>query len=243
MSGSRPRFEVINGSGASQSASVVRDFVVLEHRTIEPQQLTLALWASGTSVERLLSVGIEGLTFEVFRQVLLNAGVRYVVDIRHLASFRGGGFSASLVASMFVEFGITYERSFALANRYTGSSRNPHSVLERYAEHLRHEQQGAIEMLAQYLRNGPVLLLGTARQHTGTEREVVVELLAEHHLPLELLTLIEVPHSSSRPTWSLSLLGSPPGVDGETRAQKRRKTRGDTHKQLPLLSVDQDDET
>ena len=85
----RRGLRVIQGSDTGNAAEPVeRDFVVLEQRKLVGEQLKFAFWTSESSAERLLSIGIDGIDFGFFRRLLIEAGIRHVIDVRHLASFR-----------------------------------------------------------------------------------------------------------------------------------------------------------
>jgi hypothetical protein len=229
----RRGFRVIRGSGAkSTSVAVERELVVVEKRVWT--QLKFAFASQVSCRERLLSIGIDGIDFDSFRRLIIDAGVRHVIDVRHLASFRGRGFSPTLVDSTFREVGVAYERCFDLVNRYLGTSRNPHLVLQKYARHLRQEHGAAVARLVTYMQRGPILLLGREAAHFGTEREIIVQLIAEMHVPLEVFAPMprQVPDQSF--AWTSFLIAS---QVGKSRKRERMNKKPDADKGSSQLSL------
>jgi len=195
------------------------------------EQLALAGWASAACRERVLSVGFDSLDFHSFRRLLLDTGVRHVFDVRHLASFRGRGFSPALAEATFRELGVSYQRCVDLANEHVGSSPNQELVLQRYATRLRAEPSATLRHIAECALRAPLLLLGREPAHFGTEREVLVELLAERQLALEVVAAVD---RAPFWRWTSFLLGTP-GTKRDTPAPRPPTEKRSVPKQLPLL--------
>jgi Protein of unknown function, DUF488 len=192
MKSTPPRLSVLPGGGASSTRLRRADLALLEAQPAPAEQRTLAAWASSPCPARLLSVGISGLTFDAFQILLADAGVHFIIDLRHLAAFRGHGFSTEGTHSALRRLGIGYERCYELRNGFAGSSSNHHAVLQRYAAELRDTKADVLDKIVAYLRRGPVLLLGPEPTHAGTEREVVATLIGERFAaPLEVLALTQ----------------------------------------------------
>lgn len=180
----RRNFALLPGGG--QTAGAAKGQLAAVARPRE-EQLALASWQQPGAARRLLSIGFDALDFPSFQQVLKASGVRHVVDIRMLAAFRGRGFAPDIVGRTFRDLGVGYLRCRDLANIYASSSSNHHLVLKRYSAHLRENADGALSQVANLLLTGTVLLLGREAEHFGSDREVLVEQLAELHRPLELV--------------------------------------------------------
>jgi hypothetical protein len=228
-----PWLSLVEGYGTGAN-SRQRKLALVETRARPSEQLTFGIGAKAPNACRILSVGLEGLEFSTFYELMVVARVKYVVDIRHLASFRGRGFTPTLIDSSFQQLGIVYERCLDLVNPFLGTSQNSHWVLQQYATTLRQERSEALDRLADYLAHGTVLLLGRSPVHFGTEREVVTRLLAERLTRLELLALSSREAEANLWAWSSLLVGlaSSSTASPGTKSRKRsRQVRG----QLPLL--------
>ena len=229
-------FTLIKGEGqGTSSAATSRDFVVVDKRPSRAEQLTFASWANGVCTERLLSVGIDALDFNAFKQLLIDTGVRYVFDIRHLASFRGRGFSPALTETTFRDLGVKYERCFDLANEYVGTSRNQEWILHQYAARLRQHWSPTLDRMLECMTRAPLVLLGRERDHFGTEREVLVDMLAERQVPLELVVISE---RSSMWHWTSFLLGKPHDERDVQRSRNRPRRQTPSSKQMGLPEIE-----
>ncbi len=182
----RPRLHVISGGGQART-SARGELLSVPRALAREEQLHLAGWRDGGAPGRLLSVGFDVLDFYGFHHVLASAGVRHVVDVRLLASFRGRGFAPDIVERTFRELGVTYFRCQDLANTYSSSSLNQHLSQRKYRQHLEENATDAIRRIADLLLMGTVLLLGRDARHFGADRELLVEFLARLHRPIELV--------------------------------------------------------
>lgn len=232
MERSKRGLTVIKGEAMAPRFAVRREFVVVEQRPLRAEQMTFASWAASSCKERLLSVGFDSLDFAAFRRLLIDTGVRYVFDVRNLASFRGRGFSPALTEATFRELGVAYERCLDLANEYVGTSRNQQFILHQYATRLRAERSTTLDHIVECAQRAPLLLLGREPAHFGTEREILVELLAERHLPLEVVVAAE---RSPAWRWTSIVLGDPAAKRGDDAPGRASRGKRTPPKQLTLL--------
>jgi Protein of unknown function, DUF488 len=234
MNSTPPRFSVLLGGGAPSGLSPRVDLTLVDEQAEISAQRTLAAWGGSRCAARLLSVGINGLTFDAFQTLLTDAGVRFIVDLRHLAAFRGHGFSEEKTHSVLHRLGVTYERCYELRNEFAGSSSNRHTVLERYATCLRDTKSAVLDKIVAYLQRGPVLLLGPEPTHAGTEREIVAALLGERlSARLEVLALTQ--HSSTlRMGWSSWIIDPQATLPKPETRSKKSRSRARPKNQLTL---------
>lgn len=233
---------LIRGEGNTTGTSRRAELAVVEgHRECRDQLLFRdwfeqpagALFARPAS-GRLLSVGFDTLDFDGFRTVLVQSRVKYVLDMRLLASFRGRGFSPDLVDRTFIELGISYERSIDLANAYVGTSSNVHSVMQLYSMHLRNDGIASLDRLISWLRAGPVLLLGRDPTHFGAERQLVVDCIAERFVPLEVVVLNSCRQAEFD---AMAYLIGEAALAADQKKKKRRRKRTKKKRQLELPST------
>jgi len=218
----RQRFAVIDGEGKNRSGPKA-ELIALPPVRKRSEQMMLAAWPDGGTPGRLLSIGFDALDYHGFHSVLTSSGVRHVIDIRSLASFRGRGFAPDVVERAFRELGVTYMRCHDLANPYIATSLNPHLVLGNYRAHLQDKGAETLRRIADILLRGSVLVLGRDASHFGSERELLVDCLAEFHRPIELVvfsTCRRVAVSAS----SYLLAPVEPHVDDSPSVTKKRKS-------------------
>jgi uncharacterized protein (DUF488 family) len=111
--------------------------------------------------------------------VLINAGVKRLVDVRELPLSRRRGFSKRGLAETVDAAGIRYEHQRALGNpkplRDLYKSGRAAEGMDRYRAHLRATGASALHTLASTLSDGPVCLLCFERDHRLCHRQVIVE--------------------------------------------------------------------
>lgn len=221
----KPRLLLIRGGGGI-SPSTSRSFVSLDTAAlVASSAVQLELGTPPQQQGRIVSLGFDGLFFHEFYQILKLVGVRYVIDTRILAAFLGNGFRSHLVGEVFKELQIEYERIQALQNPFQvgASARTPADALDRYSVHLRECHEILLSLNRRALR-GPVLLLGRATEHVGSERERILAELSGIGAPLELL-IVRRTESSIRITSSV-LPGKPlEAATGDLAATERKVTK------------------
>lgn len=138
----------------------------------------LALMRTHVRRSTVISLGIDGLDYRGFCQILQEYNVQRIADIRLLAAFRGRGFNVDAVFEMFRQQDIKYERMPDLANHFIGESLNEQVVFDMFRAYLQ-GAQGALRHLRLEVEDGPLVLLGREAEHRGSERDVVVQLLSK----------------------------------------------------------------
>jgi hypothetical protein len=121
---------------------------------------------------------MEGISFRELLQVIVGTGARRIVDIRSSPSFQGGGLSPNAVFRALADNGVVYEHVPELANTFLADSWNSAVTLARYASYIRQNARAYLHRLRSQVATGPVLVLGWAAEHAGSDREVVVDELA-----------------------------------------------------------------
>lgn len=166
----KTRFTLIRGGGESATA-VHRSFVVVS-TTAEPLGEPAPRIVPPS--RSIVSLGLDGVAFHEFCRILQVAAIRHVVDTRILAVFRGNGFKVEVVERLFGELRIQYDRPRSLESPFTTARGDVPAALQQYSEHLK-SQGEALREVGQRAEQGPVLLLGRASEHRGSERERIVE--------------------------------------------------------------------
>lgn len=221
----KPRLMLIRGGGEA-SRTTSRSFVSLDTASpAESPAVQLELDSAAAQRRRIVSLGLDGLYFHEFYQILKIAGIRRIVDTRILAAFLGSGFRPHLVGEVFEELQIEYERIQDLQNPFQvgASARTPAEALDLYSSHLR-ECREILLGLSRRASRGPVLLLGRTAEHVGSERERIIAELARIGEPLELLIVRKL-ESSIRVTPSLLPGERPEPTTCEPTAAERKATK------------------
>ena len=131
----------------------------------------------------LHTVGYEGLTLPAFLDLLAQAGVARLVDVRELPLSRRPGFSKTKLSEALGELGIDYVHARPLGNpkpnreRYwAGDVKGGAAV---YRRHLHNGSYPTLVALAEGLDDEPTCLMCFERDHDHCHRAVIVESLAE----------------------------------------------------------------
>lgn len=162
---------VVRGNGEGNGHRVGRLVALEPLCPAAPQQLGFVAVPGRAST--VISLGMDGLEFASFCELLVAYGVRRIVDIRLLPAFRGRGFDPTAVFETFGRASIAYERMTELGNRFLGDPINERVRFNRLLAYLRgcHE---ALRRLRERIEQGPLLLLGRSADHRGSEREAVL---------------------------------------------------------------------
>jgi hypothetical protein len=124
----------------------------------------------------LISLGLQGLSFDTFALALRRHGVCIVLDLRVSSSFRGEGFSMEHVLALFEGARIRYRRLPSLVDRREDPGLSEAVRQRRYALFLE-EQRDALGEIRASIRKGPAALLGWEALHAGSDRAVLVDAL------------------------------------------------------------------
>ncbi|MFS8067451.1 MAG: DUF488 family protein [Byssovorax sp.] len=182
---SRP-FSVVPGQGAGDGRRVGRLSAVEPIGPAVHQQLGFV--AVSGRAETVISLGIDGMDWESFRELILAFNIRRVVDIRLLPAFLGRGFDPAVVFDVFSQRSIIYERMLQLSNRFLGDSVNQHVVFNKFQAYLRDCKEPLLRLREQ-IEQGPLLLLGRAADHHGSERDAVLSALGAIKGGFELIAV------------------------------------------------------
>lgn len=229
----KPQLTLIHG-GASASHSMPRSLVAVSTSPDQPVGHGPRREPAGC----IVSLGLDGLGFHEFRDILRVTAIRHVADIRVLATFRGNGFRLRLVEQTFQDLHIEYDRLRGLENPFATAGIGASVGLKKYGEHLK-QQAGILRELGHRAEHGALLLLGRAAPHQGSEREVIVEEMARLRMSFRLLVVRKqeravhvVPYDITAPEPDLFRL--PPNAP---RGRLRRAKANDAQVPLPFGSL------
>jgi len=134
----------------------------------------------------IISAPIECLASHRIDRLIKDLTPRIVIDIRLSPSFERLGTSRPKFLSHLRSHGVDYAQIANLGNRFVGEG---HDSLIRFRQLLRNERADDLRDLRQSVDVGPVVLTSVHRKHTGSDREVIVELLHDARMGFELLIL------------------------------------------------------
>lgn len=229
----RPRFTLIRGGGETAGA-VHRSFMVVgitPEPTAQPGR-----GVAPAPARSILSLGLDGLGFQEFHRILQVAAIRHVVDTRILAAFRGNGFKVHLVERLFEELQIRYDRPRTLENPFTVNGMGASVALKQYAEHLRGQWE-VLRDLGQRAEQGPLLLLGRAAEHSGSERELIVEEMARLGISFRLLVVRKQENAVHLVPWPVKVLTKEQVALPARRGRPRLRKISDAQVPLPFSSL------
>lgn len=133
----------------------------------------------------IATIGYEDATVERFQQVLREAGVELLVDVRAVASSRRPGFAKSRLAENVGEIGIDYLHLRALgtpaegrAAARAGHHEEMHAIFRDHLQTLQAQEE--LHALAELVRSGRrVCLLCLEADPAHCHRSIVAEALDE----------------------------------------------------------------
>lgn len=224
------RFTLIRGGGETAGA-VHRSFMVVDMIPEPPEQLGRGVAPAPRG--SIVSLGLDGLRFQDFQRILQVAGIRHVVDTRILAAFRGNGFKVHLVERLFEELQVQYDRPRTLENPFTVSGIGPSAALKQYAEHLRGQWE-LLRDLGRRAEQGPLLLLGRAAEHSGSERELIAEEMARVGIAFRLLVARKQENAVHLLPWPVKAVAKKPASVLSTARRSRPRTGKTSDAQVPL---------
>ena len=141
----------------------------------------------------LYSVGYEGLEQSDFVRLLVDCGVRLVVDVRLNAVSRKRGFSKTALAAAMRTVGVEYRHEPSLGNpvaNRTAFSREEHDeAAGRVRLRIASEGADAIDRLASEAAVLPIALMCVEEDERRCHRHVVLELVRERVSPIEVIRL------------------------------------------------------
>lgn len=232
---------VVSGSGEGDGRRVGRLATVQANVPAVHQQLGLP--AVSAHQATIVSLGMDAVDFESFRELIVAYGIRRIVDIRILASFRGRGFEPSPVFEFLRGMNVSYERITELGNRFVGESVNEHVVFNKFLAHL-HTCQDSLRRLREQVEHGPLLLLGRASEHCGSERDAVVKALGVLAGEFDLIALqprysekrclLDACHGNRESDAHASMPSVDPVVEQPGTVIKRKPRRNKRAKQAKL---------
>jgi uncharacterized protein (DUF488 family) len=140
----------------------------------------------------LFTIGYEGATIDAFLDILSQAGVRTVVDVRALPLSRKPGFSKRALAAALASRGIAYRHLQRLGTpadgRNAARAGDTAKMRRIYLEHLQApDAQAEMAMLVDQARESPSALLCFEREPDACHRTVLFEQLDANELAVEHL--------------------------------------------------------
>ncbi|RKH15338.1 DUF488 domain-containing protein [Corallococcus sp. CA053C] len=170
-----PSLAVLQGEGhLRQDHKPILRTVVLARPA--PQQLEL--FGEAFSLPKIISVGLDGIDFDLFEEIIKTENIKHIIDIRLSPSFLGRGFSLEVLRSLIQREGVNYEHAPVFANKYVGESWDQAKVMHKYAEYI-WTQKDALAQLKEKASAGPLLLLGRATHHCVSGRSILTNALTE----------------------------------------------------------------
>jgi uncharacterized protein (DUF488 family) len=135
-----------------------------------------AIWVGSVGYENYRDV-------EVFAQMLANAGVERLVDVRELPISRRRGFAKTALSSALADAGVEYLHLRAMGNpkafRDLYKSGNVEAGREAYERFLRSERQAELRLLDALLREKPSALMCVEHDEDICHRQVIFGALRE----------------------------------------------------------------
>jgi uncharacterized protein (DUF488 family) len=135
--------------------------------------------------KKLFTIGYEQTPPKAVLDELQQAGVKFLVDVRAVASSRRPGFSKSQLAAGLDERGIAYLHLRGLGTPKEGREAargGKFALLHRiYAAHLKTPQarEQLDELSALVKKSGPVCILCYERDHSHCHRQWIAEVIEE----------------------------------------------------------------
>lgn len=137
------------------------------------------------------AIGYEGRTIEELVDVLEQAGVETVVDVRQNPVSRKPGFSKRQLAGHLADVGIAYVHEKTLGNpseNRDGFRRGESEARHRFAGHL-NAASGALSRIADLLETSTLALLCYERSHSQCHREPVADAVIARRPSTEIVEL------------------------------------------------------
>lgn len=116
-----------------------------------------------------------------FAELVANAGVERIIDVRELPLSRRRGYSKTALAATFAEAGVEYVHMRSLGNpkelRDIYKSGRPEEGKRRYAAFIQEHRQGALNDLAAMLDQKRTALMCLEHDPAVCHRTVIIEAL------------------------------------------------------------------
>lgn len=179
-------FTIIKGGGADASPSRATLQVVDAVPRRVPIQLRLPY--RGALHSFVVSVGFDGLTFEKFSSILCTYQIKYVIDIRISPLFRGKGFSNEVVEHELLLRDISYIHFPQASNPFVDENFEQSVLVTKYAQYLE-GRKDIVEAIIKIMLEGPILLLSWTSKHKNSERDVLINSIAQIRDDFDLMIL------------------------------------------------------
>lgn len=151
-----------------------------------PQQLSLPLVASRP--ERVISLSLGDCEPGALEAIIVAEAPRVAIDVRFSPGFSTWGLTRPVFNQMMARYGVAYRCYPSLANRFVGQHLDYSRTLVSYAAYLEQPDAAAeLDALVADIASGPVLLIGSIPAHQGSERRVLLDLLAARGHRFELV--------------------------------------------------------
>jgi len=134
----------------------------------------------------ILSLGYERRSVEDLVAVLVDHGVRKLLDVREAPVSRRPGFSKRSLSARLHEAGIEYRHLGIAGNPHRQRRENIQRCLQLYETHLCENPQ-VVEAFAQEVLGQAIAVLCYERDHDGCHRSVLLDALAQEGHDLEVI--------------------------------------------------------
>lgn len=140
------------------------------------------------SAHVVVSLGYERRSLDDLVELLHAHGVGKLLDIRELPLSRRPGFSKRALAAGLEEAGIEYCHLRQAGNPHRKLKADIAHCLSLYRAHLC-DNPDVVKTVASELSDGPVAMLCYEREHDCCHRSVLLDALAQHGHPVEVVRL------------------------------------------------------
>lgn len=176
------KFSLVIGSGEggqpSASLSIVPPPSAEEVPTTKGAvQLTIPALAQ--KPETLVSASLDGLSAGNLDRLLCATHARCVIDVRASPSFQQWRSASADFFRVLAIHHVSYQHIPELSNPFIAESWADTGSLDKYRAYLRRTAKPFVARLRAQLKKGPLVVISRSRRHNGSERECVVDELAD----------------------------------------------------------------
>lgn len=125
---------------------------------------------------RVFSVGYEGRSLAEFVDILQEAGVKRLLDVREVASSRRAEYRKASLEKVLTAVGIEYRHVAEAGNPYRHQKHDIDLCLEAYRGYLQ-KNPSVLTSVSKALGRTPVAVLCYERAHESCHRSVLLEAL------------------------------------------------------------------
>jgi uncharacterized protein (DUF488 family) len=137
---------------------------------------------------QVLSVGYEGRSLAEFVDILQEAGVKRLLDVREVACSRRAEYRKASLERALMAAGIEYRHLAEAGNPYRHEKDNIALCLDAYRSHLE-KNPTVLESVVKALGRSPVAVLCYERAHDSCHRSVLLRAVMQSGRRLRLVTV------------------------------------------------------